>query len=88
MSRCAAFATEPAGVIRRNSSTMNAGTSIVSRSAYSFQPITPTRLAVPDALGGEDLGERPGTIAGLAGQAEVLEQVRAASPAGAAPAMP
>ena len=53
---------------------MKAGTSIVDRSAYDFQPTTPTRLPGRDALVGEDLGQRPRPIARLAGQAEVLEQ--------------
>ena len=34
-------------VRRRSSSTMNAGTSMVDRSAYVFQPTTPTRLPGP-----------------------------------------
>ena len=66
-----------AAVSRRSSSTRNAGTSIVSGSAYVFQPMTPTRPSGADALVGEDLGQRPGPVARLAGQAEVLEQVAA-----------
>ncbi len=75
MSRGAAFSTEPAGVIRRSSSTMNAGTSIVSGSAILLPADHPDPVVTSDAFGGEDLGERPGAISRLTGQAEVLEQV-------------
>ena len=34
------------------------------RSANSFQPITPTRLPSRMPSVGEDLGERPGAVAG------------------------
>jgi hypothetical protein len=48
ISRSVAFSTTPVDpTARRSSSTRNAGTSIVSRPAYVFQPTTPTRLPDP-----------------------------------------
>ena len=61
-------------VRRRSSSTRKAGASIAARSAYVFQPTTPTRLPGPIPSSAEDLGQRSRPIARLARQAEVLEE--------------
>ena len=71
----------PRPVSRRSSSTMYDGTSIEPRSAYVFQPTTPTRLPGPIPSSPRISRERPRPVARLAGQAEVLEQVRGASAA-------
>ena len=73
-----AFLTEPEPpTSARSSSTMNAGTSIRAGSAYVFQPSTPTRVPGADPLPRQDLAQRPGPVARLAGQAEVLEPLAA-----------
>ena len=70
-----AFSTEPdAPVSARSSSTRYAGASICSGRAYVFQPTTPIRRPAPIPASREGLGERSRPVAGLARQAEVLEQ--------------
>ena len=45
--------------------------------AYAFQPMTPTRAPGDDPFLAQDLGQRPGPVAWLVGQAQVLVQVAA-----------
>jgi hypothetical protein len=59
ISRSVAFSTSPLGPARRrSSSTMNAGASIISRLGVRLPADHADPAALPDALGGEDLGQR------------------------------
>ena len=67
MSRSAAFSTDPLGpVIRRSSSTMNGGRLDRLAVGVLLPADDPDPAAGPDALVGQDLGQRPGAVARLA----------------------